>query len=223
MSQQCTATAKREGRRCRRFALPGMSVCWHHGSRGGDPGGTGKTSTELADERAQHRVSLARYLRQDTRPIGEIILECVGNVDSYCRSLREQVANSEVVDVEMAEKLVAASNAAATLGLHVAKLGLDARRDEIERERAALMCAAIDRAFARVPMSIRMRVELDEAFVKEMRSLTAGDWGGDPDEADSASLRAMTLRVLGYDPQRLGEPKAIESDVVDAEVVSDGE
>ncbi|MDW3850596.1 hypothetical protein NMK34_28685 [Micromonospora sp. BRA006-A] len=83
---RCTATAQTSGEPCRRYATPGRTVCVMHGAYAGPAG------RAVMEERTEAEVTVATLLAASgDRPVWEIILEAVENVDALARAARARV------------------------------------------------------------------------------------------------------------------------------------
>jgi hypothetical protein len=106
---RCNGTA-RSGERCRRYARPGRTVCVMHGAYSGPAG------RPAMEERADAEVTLATLLASSPgRPVWEVILEALANVDALARLARARVVAGESSQDAM-DRLADMSRLAHTMG-----------------------------------------------------------------------------------------------------------
>src|SRR5689334_6152060 len=99
----CAAKAKSTQEPCRKYAIPGSSVCAMHGG-----------STRAARQKADLRMSLAQILRDDPRPPWQVLLEALHTSDAIMQDLL-QVARDQDLTPEQMDRLVQAAERAAKM------------------------------------------------------------------------------------------------------------
>lgn len=134
----CSATAKRTGMRCRRFAIVGSTVC-------DVPGGKTPNTVAARDRRA----TIAQLLQHEDpdrpRPLGEVMLDAVHNADVLMGSLEDvrlRVARREEVDPADIDRLVRMSQVAHALAETTVRAGV-----QVELVRQARLSREADAAF----------------------------------------------------------------------------
>ncbi len=112
-SQQCVATSRNSGVRCKKLAIRGATVCRNHGG-----------ATPQVKRKAQERVTLAEALALgDRRPPFEVISDALHAADVIMRDVRARVENDEGASAELLTRFVESLERAARL----AKLTIDGK------------------------------------------------------------------------------------------------
>jgi hypothetical protein len=198
-SMRCTAWAKGPQRRCRRWALVGLTVCDLH--TGEDP------RKQAAADRRDVVAQLLQHEDPDRpRPLGEVMLEAVHNADVLMRSLDEvrlRVLRREEVTGEELDRLVRMSQVAHALAETTVRAGVQVELVRQAHLRTELDSSVIVRALgaaldavgrrlraAGLPEDLltAVRVEAHAAVGDELRALEDG--------AALEELRRSSLREL---------------------------
>lgn len=118
--RQCSATAKGTGRRCRRLAMIGGTVCPKHGG-----------AAPQVRAAAERRVLIAELLTGPGRPPREVLSDALKVVDGLMRhAVSAATEAGEPLPLDVFDRLVDATSRAAML----AKIGLD-QQLETEQDR----------------------------------------------------------------------------------------
>lgn len=192
--RQCTATAHSTGLRCRRVINSPDVVCGLHGAKRSDmsrklafDGLDEVTRLKLYDPEAPAVTNPYAELQQlggVARNAVDVAGQKVNELESW--SSHDAEGRSQVkADVQLFTQLMKFSESVLST---LAKLKVDEKVAEIQQARVALISAALERAFATVPLSIEQRSALDAAFAGELRAITAGH---DTDSADDATLLSL--------------------------------
>lgn len=88
---RCSATAKRTGERCERWAVPGRLQCKLHGAY------AGRAGRAVAEERAGATLTLAQMMANNPgRPVWEVIRDTIRAVDLLFQAAQNEVAAGHV-------------------------------------------------------------------------------------------------------------------------------
>lgn len=150
--RRCTALARRTGTRCRRAPIIGGSVCSKHGGSAGQV-------KRAAQRRVAEAGAAALVASQDIEPTADpalALLRVCGEMEALSKALRGRVAdlnNLSTTDRTGAMDLLPEIQAyersldrlARTL-VSVNRLGLDARKIDIEQARLQLVATAVRNA-----------------------------------------------------------------------------
>ncbi|GAA5119253.1 hypothetical protein GCM10025762_36890 [Haloechinothrix salitolerans] len=112
---KCTATSRRSGKQCRRWATPGTTVCPNHGSKA--PGTVRK---------ANERLTLAELMQGDRRHPWEVVLDHTHTIDVIAREARLGLTEGEEITPEQLDRIVETAKVAH----HLAKTAIDTRAHE---------------------------------------------------------------------------------------------
>lgn len=157
--EQCSATAKSTGNRCRRLSIAGGVVCLVHGG-----------AAPQVRRKAAERVALAEALRRaDHRPPWEVLSDALDAADSLMRQARMAAAEGGRVTVEQLDRLVDAIERAARM----AKVALDAGVDERRVRLAEAQGVLLARVCGAVLAEHGLRVADDQVRISVARQITA--------------------------------------------------
>jgi uncharacterized protein YjcR len=99
--QQCTATSKRTGERCKRWAAPGYDVCYYHGANAKNPGGAPKRNKN-AVKTGEHEAIWLDVLPDDERELYyQVNVDKLAQVNEEIRllSIRERRMLKRIEDL----------------------------------------------------------------------------------------------------------------------------
>jgi hypothetical protein len=126
---RCSATARRTGERCERWAVPGRLHCKLHGAH------AGRAGKAAAMERAGATLTLAEMMASNPgRPVWEVILDSIRTVDVLAQAAAQDVAAGKVTTAEGIERVAGlARSAHAMAASAVATKALDMAANAAER------------------------------------------------------------------------------------------
>lgn len=193
MADQCTATSKQTGQRCKRPPTPGHAVCKIHGS--GSPQAKAKAAQRLAEQAA--RADVARFAaRTDLHP-AEALLDLVhyqAGVVAYWRSRVDQLEDQALEwgttrvkeggddrgTTQEAKPHIAyallreAQRDLAEYATAALKAGVDERRVALAERQGLLVATAVRRILDRLDLSDAQRVLVGTVVPEELRALGQG-------------------------------------------------
>lgn len=130
---KCSATAKRSGHRCRRWAIAGATVCQVHGG-----------AAPQVQRKAAERVALAEALaRGDRRPAWQILLDATHTADVLMRQARVEIEHGQTVTPELLDQLVGSTERAARLAKVVLDAKVDQQRVRVAEEQGQMLALVI--------------------------------------------------------------------------------
>src|SRR5215207_10031030 len=91
----CVATSRRTGNQCGNWAIPGGTQCRNH---------LGHTAKNMA--KADERLTLQLLLRQDPRPVWQVVLDATHTLDALARDAKAKLLEGEEVTVEQLDRLL---------------------------------------------------------------------------------------------------------------------
>jgi hypothetical protein len=97
---RCTATSKYTGEQCKKWAVPGTTVCHMHGV------------TSNGARKAEERVTLAQLLEGDPRHPWQVVLDATHTLDAIMRDHRAEVLAGETVTVDQLDRMIGYTQAA---------------------------------------------------------------------------------------------------------------
>lgn len=170
---RCTATAKRTGERCSKWAVAGASVCRSHG--GGAPQVRAAARKRVAQERAAKSLAEVELSDEDIDPVEELLdwlkrvrvvedwlADQVAQLDTKLDSLDDHARREALPVVQLWTEALDRTGKAL---LDVNKLGLEERMTQVKEAQAIAVGAALDAALAEaeVPPDLQDRIRAELA------------------------------------------------------------
>jgi len=123
---RCGAHSKRTQERCRKWAVPGTTVCHKHGG-----------NAEQVVRKAMERQTLATLMQQDARHPWEVVLDATHVADSLMREAKLALDSGQPLTPDQLARLVESTK----LAHHMARTAIDSRAHEhlatqVERQEA---------------------------------------------------------------------------------------
>lgn len=176
--ERCTATSKNSGQRCKRYPIPGGTVCVMHGGKAGQV--KAKALERLQEAKA------AKFLeRFDIEPMTDPIdaaLTAAGEAKALHDYFREEV--TKVADDPTLITKAQGENLRAVLlayerslertfkmAVEIEKLGLETRRVRLQETQVIALGQALAKAIERAGLTGEQRENLKQAWADELRRL----------------------------------------------------
>lgn len=189
MDRRCTATSKQSGDRCKRFAIPGGTVCVMHGGK--SPGV--RAAAEARQQEAAAGVVVSRLWDPGAPPVRNAIgalQQLAGSASSALEVLGREFDGEPCEECGRGPerdpvRLIAWQRQQRLLHQvleSMERLGIAERHAELESAKVRLVAVAVGRVFEALGLSADQRSQGVSLLLAELRSLPAPegpDGGGE--------------------------------------------